>query len=294
MQSTDNIIYSSVQKTVSDENYSSDKMSDTEDEPSSQEIIEEEVGEEMEVVDAKEAEGGDEKGSDSSEDSDEDEEYEVESILQSRFVKKKKQYLVKWVNYSDEWNTWEPMENLEGSQDLVAAFEKKEAEKLKKEESEKAAALERRKQAKAEREAKRREREAEKEAKRAERAKKEADKPKKETKIKTEGRKKSRAIISSSESEDPSDDEKKAFEKPKPVAVKNEKKKESEAERRKKERKQEAKRKALKEKNEFRRMELEAERRKNMTNGRDMIFSSISYETQRLKNTKKNSCYMKK
>merc|ERR1719223_2263402 len=107
----------------------------------------------MEVVDAKEAEGGENEerkasGSESSEES--DEEYEVESILQSRFVKKKKQYLVKWVNYSDEWNTWEPMENLEGSQDLVQAFEKKEEEQLQKEESEKSAANERRRQAKAE------------------------------------------------------------------------------------------------------------------------------------------------
>jgi len=240
-------------------------MSDTEDEPSSQDIIEEEVGDEMEVVDAKEAEGGENEerkasGSESSEESDdEDEEYEVESILQSRFVKKKKQYLVKWVNYSDEWNTWEPMENLEGSQDLVQAFEIKEEEKLQKEESEKAAANERKRQAKVEREAKRREREAEKEAKRA---KKEAEKPKSDAKPKIDSKRKSRAIISSSDSDDDAEDEKKPTEKPKI----EKKKTQTEAERRKKERKQEAKKKALKEKNDFRRMELDAERRKNMTN----------------------------
>ena len=109
----------------------------------------------MEIVDAREAEGIDEKGSDSSE------EYDVESILESRFVWiHQKQFRVKWVNYHDEWNSWEPMENLRGCADLVAEFEKKEeAEKLKKEESERAEALERRKQAKAEQ----REREAEKE-----------------------------------------------------------------------------------------------------------------------------------
>ena len=54
-------------------------MSDTEDEPSSQDIIEEEVGDEMEVVDAKEAEGGENEGrkasgSESSEESDDEDE----------------------------------------------------------------------------------------------------------------------------------------------------------------------------------------------------------------------------
>ena len=62
-------------------------------------------------------------------DSSEEEEYEVEKIVSFRYVKKKKQYLVKWVNYSDEWNTWEPLENLDGSHELVKAFEAQEAEK---------------------------------------------------------------------------------------------------------------------------------------------------------------------
>ena len=73
-------------------------------------------------------------------DSSEEEEYEVEKIVAFRFVKKtKKQYLVKWVNYSEEWNTWEPLENLIGSQDLVAEFERKEEEKEKKREEVRAA-----------------------------------------------------------------------------------------------------------------------------------------------------------
>merc|ERR1712227_1072841 len=72
-------------------------------------------------------------------DSSEEEEYEVEKIVSYRFVKKKKQYLVKWVNYNDEWNTWEPLENLDGSQDLVDEFEKKEAEKERRREEARAA-----------------------------------------------------------------------------------------------------------------------------------------------------------
>merc|ERR1712003_362356 len=140
-----------------------------------------------EVVDAKEAEGGDNEGrkasgSESSEESDdEDEEYEVESILQSRFVKKKKQYLVKWVNYSDEWNTWEPMENLVGSQDLVTAFEQKEAEKERKKDEARAAL-----------EAK----------KKANREKKEAEREAREAKRREEREKKSKSIIDTDSSDD--------------------------------------------------------------------------------------------
>lgn len=56
--------------------------------------------------------------------SDNDEEYEVESIVEKRLKKGVPQYLVKWKGWPAEDNTWEPLENLEESLDLVEAFDK--------------------------------------------------------------------------------------------------------------------------------------------------------------------------
>ena len=101
------------------------------------------------------------------------------------------------MNYSDEWNTWEPLENLIGSQDLVEEFEKKEAEKERKRE-EARAALEAKK--KANREKKEAEREA-REAKRRE-----------QTALKKKEKSKSVVDTSSSEDEDKAETIKREYE----------------------------------------------------------------------------------
>jgi transposase InsO family protein len=51
-------------------------------------------------------------------------EYEVQQILDSRFFGrwKKLQYLVSWVGYGPEENSWEPASNLENAPDIVAEF----------------------------------------------------------------------------------------------------------------------------------------------------------------------------
>lgn len=53
------------------------------------------------------------------------EEYVVEAILDSRFRKKKLQYLVKWEGYSDCDNSWEPVKNLENAPQKIEEFHKK-------------------------------------------------------------------------------------------------------------------------------------------------------------------------
>ena len=49
--------------------------------------------------------------------------YEVEKILKRRVVKGKFQYLVKWKNYSNEENTWEPESNLTNCKELILEFQ---------------------------------------------------------------------------------------------------------------------------------------------------------------------------
>jgi len=65
--------------------------------------------------------------------SDGEEEYEVEKIVDKRMAKGKPEYYVKWKNWPDSDNTWEPIANLESSQDLIDEYE----EKLKKKTGEK-------------------------------------------------------------------------------------------------------------------------------------------------------------
>lgn len=49
-------------------------------------------------------------------------EYEVEGVLDSRIQRNRLRYLVEWKGYGPEERTWEPLENLENSRDLIAAF----------------------------------------------------------------------------------------------------------------------------------------------------------------------------
>ena len=41
-----------------------------------------------------------------------EDEYNMEKILDKKKVRGKTQYLVKWLGYEDEENSWEPAENL--------------------------------------------------------------------------------------------------------------------------------------------------------------------------------------
>ena len=49
--------------------------------------------------------------------------YKVEKIMKKKISKGKTQYLVKWVGYSMNESTWEPIEHLFGCPDLIEAFE---------------------------------------------------------------------------------------------------------------------------------------------------------------------------
>ena len=51
--------------------------------------------------------------------------YDVEDIVHKRINCGTVEYLVKWFNYPSEQNTWEPIENLEGSKEMIDEYESK-------------------------------------------------------------------------------------------------------------------------------------------------------------------------
>lgn len=60
-------------------------------------------------------------------------EYEVERILDKQYnlQKKKFEYLVKWMGYRDEWNSWLTLSQLENAKEAVQDYEDLVAEKSK-------------------------------------------------------------------------------------------------------------------------------------------------------------------
>jgi len=65
----------------------------------------------------------------------EEEIFEVEKILSKRDKKEKTEYLIKWKNYDDSWNTWEPANSLEGAFKLIDKFEKEVRKQISKKET---------------------------------------------------------------------------------------------------------------------------------------------------------------
>jgi len=75
-----------------------------------------------------EFEGDSEEGSggESEEDSEgEGEDYEVNAILDKRVNAETSEfeYLINWVGFNDDWNTWEPAESLPGCEEVLDEFE---------------------------------------------------------------------------------------------------------------------------------------------------------------------------
>lgn len=50
-------------------------------------------------------------------------EYDVEAIIDRKQIRNKHYYLVKWKGYDNDQNTWEPIEHLVNSPDLISSFE---------------------------------------------------------------------------------------------------------------------------------------------------------------------------
>lgn len=53
----------------------------------------------------------------------EDEEFTVEKILEKKFINGQQMYLVKWLNWSIEESTWEPLSHLTNAMDIVVEYE---------------------------------------------------------------------------------------------------------------------------------------------------------------------------
>ncbi|KAI3957601.1 hypothetical protein MKW92_027765 [Papaver armeniacum] len=51
--------------------------------------------------------------------------YEIEDVIAKRVRKGQTMYLIKWLGWPEEYNTWEPIENLKACLDAVSAFEKR-------------------------------------------------------------------------------------------------------------------------------------------------------------------------
>jgi hypothetical protein len=48
--------------------------------------------------------------------------YEVECIKDRKILRGKKHYLIKWKDWAEEHNTWEPIENLQTVLGMVSTF----------------------------------------------------------------------------------------------------------------------------------------------------------------------------
>ncbi|CAC5412350.1 CDY [Mytilus coruscus] len=62
----------------------------------------------------------------------ENEVYEVENILEQREVDGQLQFFVKWKNFNEDWNTWEPVDNLLDCFNLILEFQEKQHDNTKK------------------------------------------------------------------------------------------------------------------------------------------------------------------
>ena len=51
-----------------------------------------------------------------------EEEFEIERIIETRVGLGGREYLVKWLGYSDEDNTWEPADNLQNCLGKITEF----------------------------------------------------------------------------------------------------------------------------------------------------------------------------
>ena len=49
-------------------------------------------------------------------------EFEVEKVIDSQLKRGKLEYLVKWSGYTDDYNTWEPVDNLSNSPEALDEF----------------------------------------------------------------------------------------------------------------------------------------------------------------------------
>jgi len=73
-------------------------------------------------------ESSEDERNDSDEEAEEEEEFEVERIEKKRVRSGIVEYFIKWKNYGEADNTWEPRENL-SCDDIITAFEKAEKER---------------------------------------------------------------------------------------------------------------------------------------------------------------------
>lgn len=91
-----------------------------------EEIAEEDIPEKEESTKTKEKEVPHQENSmevDIEGDNEDSQEYEVEAIVNHRFRNGNKEYLVKWKNFSDYKNTWEPMEHMTHCKDAIDQYE---------------------------------------------------------------------------------------------------------------------------------------------------------------------------
>ena len=56
--------------------------------------------------------------------------YEPEKVVAARLCRGTRQWLVKWTGYEAKHNTWEPLENLAGCEDLIADFNEREKTRI--------------------------------------------------------------------------------------------------------------------------------------------------------------------